>query len=157
MAAPFRLARVLRLREQIRRLRSHEAEQLAAELAATEAAATRVIAAREENGAREAASAAAGTLTPETLLIGRAYDAALATAEQAHALNVVRVGVALDAKRAQLLRDRQEEEKYVRLAANHRQRALDDEARESERTLDEIAVERFRRQQKEKEQRHGRV
>jgi flagellar export protein FliJ len=150
MAAPFRLARVLRLREQIRRLRSHEAEQLAAQLAAAEAAAARVVAERDTLGAREAAAAVAGTLTPELLRVGRAYDAALATAELAHALAVVRLGHALDAKRAQLLRDRQEEEKYVRLAANHRQRVLEDEARESERTLDEIAVERFRRQQKEK-------
>jgi flagellar export protein FliJ len=151
MAAPFRLARVLRLREQIRRLRTHEAEQLASALAAAQADAARVAAEREAVGRREAEDAAAGTLTPETLRVGRAYDAALATAEQAHALNVVRLGHALDAKRAQLLRDRQEEEKYVRLAANHRARVLEDEARELDRSLDEVAVERFRRQQTHKE------
>jgi flagellar export protein FliJ len=155
MAEPFRLARVLRLREQIRRLRTHEAEQLAAELAATEAAGARLGAEREARGAREAADAAAGLLTSETLRMGRAYDAALATAEQATALDVVRLGHALVEKRAQLLRDRQEEEKYVRLAAAHRQRMLEDEARESERSLDEVAVERFRRRQKERERSHG--
>ena len=155
MAAPFRLTRVLRLREQIRRLRTHEAEQLAAERAAAEAAAARVGAEREAIGMREAADAAAGTLTPQTLQVGRAYDAALATAEQAHGLNVVRLGHALVAKRAQLLRDRQEEEKYVRLAEAHRQRLVEDEMRESERALDEVAVERFRRQRKDKERRDG--
>jgi flagellar export protein FliJ len=155
MAGPFRLARVLRLREQIRRLRTHEAEQLATQLAAAEAEAAAVVAARAALGAREAAEAAAGTLTPDGLRVGRAYDAALATAEQAGALDVARLGHALVAKRAQLLRDRQEEEKYVRLAAAHRQRALEDEARESERALDEVAVERFRRRQKEKERSHG--
>jgi flagellar export protein FliJ len=155
MATPFRLARVLRLREQIRRLRTHEAEQLAARLAAAETAGVRVVAEREAIGTREAAAAAAGTLTPETLRVGRAYDAALATAEQAHALDVARLGRALAAKRAELLRDRQEEEKYVRLAAAHRQRVLEEEAREAERSLDEVAVERFRRQQKEKERSHG--
>jgi flagellar export protein FliJ len=154
MAAPFRLARVLRLREQIRRLRSHEAEQLAARLAAAEAAAARVVAEREALGAREAAEAAAGSLTPDTLRVGRAYDAALATAERAHAGEIVRLGQALAAKRAELVRDRQEEEKYVRLAAAHRQRVREDEARESERSLDEIAVERFRRRQREKERSH---
>jgi flagellar biosynthesis chaperone FliJ len=62
----------------------------------------------------------------------------------------VRLGHALAAKRAELLRDRQEEEKYVRLAAAHRQRVLEDEARESDRNLDEIAVDRYRRNQKER-------
>jgi flagellar export protein FliJ len=155
MAEPFRLTRVLRLREQIRRLRSHEAEQLAVELAAAETAAARVVAEREAVRAREAAEAAAGMLTSDGLRVGRAYDAALATAEQMHALHIVRLGQALVAKRAELLRDRQEEEKYVRLAAAHRQRVLEEEARESERMLDEVAVERFRRQQKEKERSHG--
>ncbi len=157
MAEPFRLARVLRLREQIRRLRSHEADQLAAQLAAAEMAVTRVADERERVGMREAEEAAAGRLTAETLRVGRAYEAALATAEQVHALNVVQIGQALAAKRAQLLRDRQEEEKYVRLAANHRQRVLEEEAHETDRALDEVAVQRFRRQQKEKERGHGRI
>ncbi|MEO6027542.1 MAG: flagellar FliJ family protein [Candidatus Binatia bacterium] len=157
MAEPFRLARVLRLREQMRRLRSHEADQLAAQLAAAEMAVARVVDERERVGAREADDAATGKLTVDTLRLGRAYDAALATAEQVHALNVVQIGHALDAKRAELLRDRQEEEKYVRLAANHRERVLEDEARETDRALDEVAVQRFRRQQKEKERGHERV
>jgi flagellar export protein FliJ len=150
MAAPFRLARVLRLREQIRRLRTHEAEQLAARVAAVRREAERVATEREQLGLAEAAQAVAGTLTPEVLRMGRDYDAALAAAERVHAENHVRLGHALDAKRAELLRDRQEEEKYVRLAAAHRQRALEDEARESDRSLDEVAVDRYRRQQKER-------
>ena len=150
MAAPFRLARVLRLREQIRRLRTHEAEQLAARVAAVRREAERVAAEREHCGLAEAAEALAGTLTPEGLRMGRDYDAALAAAERAHAADLVRLGHALDAKRAELLRDRQEEEKYVRLAAAHRERVLEDEARETDRGLDEVAVDRYRRQQKER-------
>jgi flagellar export protein FliJ len=150
MAAPFRLARVLRLREQIRRLRTHEAEQLAARLVAVRADVQRLGAEREARGLAEAQQAVAGTLTPDALRVGRDYDAALAAAERAGAEEVVRLGHALAAKRAELLRDRQEEEKYVRLAAAHRQRVLEDEARESDRNLDEIAVDRYRRNQKER-------
>ena len=153
MAAPFRLARVLHLREQIRRLRTHEAEQLAAQLAAVRVEAARVAGEREGLGMAEAQQAMVGTLTPDALYLGRAYDAALAAAERAHAENLVRLGHALDAKRAELLHERQEEEKYVRLAAAHRQRALEDEARESARSLDEIALDRYRRTQEE--HRHG--
>jgi flagellar export protein FliJ len=150
MATPFRLARVLRLREQIRRLRSHEAEQLAAQLAAVRVEAARLAGERERLGMAEAQQAMVGTLTPDALHLGRAYDAALAAAERAHAENIVRLGHALEAKRAELLRDRQEEEKYVRLGAAHWQRVLEDEAHESERTLDEIAIDRYRRTQKER-------
>ncbi len=152
MPEPFRLARVLRLREQLRRLRTHEAEQLAAELAAARADVTGIGAERERNGEVEAVEAAAGRLTVDVLRLGRAYDAALATAAAARGADAVRLGHALDAKRAEVLRARQEEEKYVRLAAAHRQRILEDEARESDRTLDEIAVDRHRRN---KEQEHG--
>jgi flagellar export protein FliJ len=154
MAAPFRLARVLRVREQIRRLRTHEAEQLATQLAAAQSQVAAVRAERDRLGVLEAEHAAAGTLTPDSLQVTRAYDGALADAERAHVAETGRLGHALDAKRAQLLRDRQEEEKYVRLAEAHRQRVREDEARESDRTLDEIAVERFRRMRKERD--HGR-
>ena len=155
MAAPFRLARVLRLREQIRRLRTHEAEQLASRLADVRAEVERLATARERCGMFEGEAALAGTLTPESLRVGRAYEAALAATERARALEAVQLGHALDAKRAQLLRDRQEEEKYVRLAAAHRQRVLEDEAREAERTLDEIAVDRHRRNRKEQDHEHA--
>jgi flagellar export protein FliJ len=151
MAAPFRLARVLRLREQLRRLRTHEAEQLVTELAAARAEVARIAGEREHNGAVEAAEAVAGRLTVESLRVGRAYDAALAAAEAVRVADAVRIGHALDAKRAEVLRARQEEEKYVRLAEAHRERILEDETRETDRALDEIAVDRHRR----KEQSHG--
>jgi flagellar export protein FliJ len=148
MAAPFRLARVLRLREQIRRLRTHEAEQLATQLTAVHAEIARIIDQRERRGLREIEEARHGLLTPDSLQVGRAYDAALAVAEKTQVREGARLELALAAKRAELLRDRQEEEKYVRLAAAHRQRVLEDEAREAERSLDEIAVDRHRRNQK---------
>lgn len=149
MAEPFRLQRVLRLREQIRRLRTHEAEQLASRLAAVRAEIEHLATARERCGTFEGEAALAGTLTPESLRVGRAYEASLAATERARALEAVQVGHALDAKRAQLLRDKQEEEKYVRLAAAHRVRVLEDEARETERTLDEMAADRHRRNRKD--------
>jgi flagellar biosynthesis chaperone FliJ len=145
MAEPFRLQRVLRLREQIRRLRTHEAEQIASRLAAVRAEIEHLATARERCGTFEGEAALTGTLTPESLRVGRAYEAS----ERARALEAVQLGHALDAKRAQLLRDKQEEEKYVRLAAAHRARVLEDEAREAERTLDEIAADRHRRNRKD--------
>ena len=150
MAAPFRLARILRLREQMRRLRTHEAEQLATRLAAVHAETARIVDERDQRGLREAEEARLGLLTPDSLQVSRAYDAALAVAEKLHTEEGARLGLALAAKRAEVLRDRQEEEKYVRLAAAHRQRVLEDEAREVERSLDEIAVDRHRRNQKER-------
>jgi len=148
----FRLARIHRLREQLRRLRAHEAEQLAGRLAAARGEIVRLEAERERVVAEEGRAAVAGTLTPESLRVGRAYDAALADAEAIAARAVVEIGRALEAKRAELLEARQEEEKYTRLAAAHRQRVLEEEARELDRALDEIAVDRHRRRQKE--QRH---
>lgn len=149
MAAEFRLARVLRLREQMRRLRAHEVEQLAVELVAARAHAARIVAERERVVTEEGEAAAAGTLTPAGLQVGREYEAALAAAEAAQAREIVRLGQALEAKRAELVEARQEEEKYVRLAEAHRQRVLEEEAHELDRMLDEIAVDRHRRRQKE--------
>jgi flagellar export protein FliJ len=149
MTAPFRLARVLRLREQMRRLRAHEVEQLAVRLAAARAEIARLAAERLRAGEHEAALARDGRLTPDALHVARRYAAALAAAEEAAARAGRELAQALDAARAELLRARQEEEKYVRLAAAHRERVLVDEARETERTLDEIAVDRFRRRRKE--------
>lgn len=151
MPTPFRLARVLRLREQMRRLRAHEAEELAAALVAARAAVARTVAERERVVTEEGRAAAAGTLTPEALQLGRAYEAALADAEVAQELEVVRIGQALDAKRVELLAARQEEEKYVRLADAHRQRVLAEEQRALDAMLDEIAVDRHRRRRKEQE------
>ena len=150
MATPFRLARVLRLREQIRLLRMHEAEHLVERIATVRGESLRVAAERERRGVLEAQQAVAGTLTPDGLHVGRAYDAALAALERAHVDDLVKLRQALAAKRVELLRDRQEEENYVRLAAAHRQRGLEDEAHGFERTLDEIAIDRYRRNQKER-------
>jgi flagellar export protein FliJ len=149
MAAPFRLARVLRLREQMRRLKTHEAEQLAARLAVVRDEAAQIVAERERLGEVEEEAARTGMLTPDTLRVGRAYDDALASAEAARLAAIVKLGHALDTKRAEVLRARQEEEKYLRLAEVHRQRVLEEEAHEFDRTLDEIAVDRHRRNQKE--------
>ena len=96
MAGPFRLARVLRLREQIRKLRSHEVAELLARLAALRVAAARLADERERRGLDEAAEAAAGRLTPDALLIGSTYERALRRAEDEHAAEFARLAVALE-------------------------------------------------------------
>lgn len=149
MAAPFRLARVLRLREQLRRLRAHEAEQLAAQLTAARQEAMHIATERERCGEEEGRAALAGLLTPVSLQIVRTYDGALASRERAQHAEVERLAAALEVKRAELRRERQEEEKYVRLAEAHRQRTMAEEARELDRALDEIAIDRHRRNRKE--------
>ena len=150
MAEPFRLERVLRVRAQLRKLRQHETEELAARLAGARVAAARLADERERCGAAEAADAAAGRLTPERLRVARDYERALGDAEMTQLAEVARLVAALERKRVELRRERQEEEKYVRLADAHRQRVLAEEARESERALDEIAIDRHRRGRKER-------
>ena len=150
MPAPFRLARVLRLHEQLRRLRAHEADQLAAQLNAARRAAARLAAERERCAEDEGRAARAGLLTPATLQVGRTYDDVLATREEEARAEIERLAAALERKRAELRRERQEEEKYVRLADAHRQRTLAEEARELDRALDEIAIDRHRRNRKER-------
>jgi len=150
VAEPFRLQRVLRVREQLRKLRQHEAEELAARVAAARLAAARLAEEHERAGAVEAADAAAGRLTPESLRVARDYERALGDAEAALRAEVCRLAVALEGKRVELRRARQEEEKYVRLADAHRQRVVAEEAREAERALDEIAIDRHRRGRKER-------
>ena len=120
-----------------------------AALAAARTEVVRIVAERERVVLEEGQAAAAGMLTPDALQVGRAYEAALAAAEVAKGLEVVRIGQALDAKRAELLAARQEEEKYVRLAEVHRQRVLEEEQRALDAMLDEIAVDRHRRRRKE--------
>ena len=100
---------------------------------------------RERLGVEEAQAAAAGTLSPEGLRLGRAYDRALATAEAAWNARADATRAALAAKREELVRARWEERKLGRLEQQHRVRVAEEEAQADARTLDELAMARHAR------------
>jgi flagellar export protein FliJ len=140
MTTSFRLARVLRLRRQLRRLRHHEAETLAAGLATLEEEGRQLATLRMQLGEEEAVATAAGALTPALLQLRRRYDHALAAREGAAAALAREQRGALDAKREELLDARREERKLLRLEAVHRQRVAEAEERRIDRLLDELAL-----------------
>ena len=137
--AAFRLARVLRLREQMRR---SDARGRAARRDRRDAPARarELGAARDRRAAEEAHAAAEGSLEPDALHVGRGYDAALAAAERRCAADAVAAPAALDAKRVELQHERREERKVLRLEETHRQRAGDEEAHRTSVLLDELAI-----------------
>lgn len=137
--AAFRLARVLRLRGQVRRLRQLEADALAAD-AAELAARGRALADERDRRADDEARVAAGLLGVDELQIGRAYDDALAEAERRCRAEAERVVTALAAKRVELQEERREERKFERLAAVHREREAEHEAQATSVLLDELAI-----------------
>jgi flagellar export protein FliJ len=138
--AVFRLARLVRLRTQMRQLRQHEADALATTAATLAARAQALAAARDRRAADEARAAAAGLLDPALFQVGRGYDAVLADAERRCAADAAAVAAALDAKRAELQHERREERKFLRLEDAHRQRAADEEAHRTSVLLDELAI-----------------
>jgi len=140
MTTSFRLARVLRLRRQLRRLRRQEADALAAGVATLEEEGRQLATLRTRLGEEEAAAAAAGVLTPALLQLRRAYDHALAARERTAAARATEQRSALDAKREELLEARREERKLLRLEAVHRQRVAEAEGRRLDRLLDELAL-----------------
>ena len=149
-ATTFRLARLLRLRAQVRQLRQHEADELAAGLVALEEQARTLAAERERQGAAEAAAAAAGALTPATLQLGREYDLALAAREQALATAVAEQRAALATKREELAHEHREERKFQHLEEAHRQRVSEEEGRHTDRLLDELAAQAHGRGRKDR-------
>jgi flagellar export protein FliJ len=145
MAGAFRLARLLRLRSQLRRLREHEAATLARRVAALTAEAAAVAAERERQGEAEARAAAAGMLTPARLHLGREYAAALADAERKCRIALHEAARQLDAKRDELLASHREERKVQRLEEGHRARVAEAATQGVARALDEVAIDRHRR------------
>jgi flagellar export protein FliJ len=137
MATSFRLARVLRLRGQLRRLRQHEADALAARVATLEAEGEALAHAREELAAAEAGR---GPLTAESFRLGRAYDAALADRGRETAQAAVETRAALGVKREELLHEHREERKFLHLEEAHRERVAVEDARAADRLLDELAI-----------------
>jgi flagellar export protein FliJ len=145
MAPSFRLARLLRLRAQLRSLKEAEVEQLATRLDAAEAGVREVGAARRRHAAAEQAAAGAGRLTADELQLGRVYDAALAERERRCGAVVEEIRAALAAKRAQLIHQHREERKVRTLEEQFNQRASEAEQRRAERTLDELVIDRHER------------
>jgi flagellar export protein FliJ len=145
MAGTFRLARLLRLRTQLRRLREHEAATLARRVETLTAEAAEVAAERERQGDAEARAAAAGLLTPAQLHLGREYAAALADAEQKCRTALHEASRQLAAKRDELLASHREERKVQRLEEGHRARVAEASTQHAARALDEVAIDRHRR------------
>jgi flagellar export protein FliJ len=140
MATASRLTRMLRLRTQLRTLRQHEVDTLAATAAALAVRRRALDDERERRAAEEARAAAGGLLAPETFHLGRRYDAALAAEERRCGAEATEVGEALAAKRAELQEERREERKFERLAETQRRRAAEAESRATEVLLDELAI-----------------
>jgi len=139
--AAFRLDRVLRLRTQLRRLRMHEAETLAGELAMVRRRAEALAAARDEHA--RVSAALAGTGMPATeFQLGSAYDAALADEERHCRLEEERTVAALLAKRTEIESERREERKLEQLEVLHRDREIEEEAHRTATLLDELALRR---------------
>lgn len=149
METGFRLARVLRLQQQMRRLRQHEADSLSRNLASIERKGASLAGVREQLHQDEARAARSGPLMPEIWWLRRTFDAALAFTQRQFASQAAEHRAALEAKRTQLAQERREERKFLRLEDTHRRRVLDSEDRASARLLDEIAIEAHRRTRKE--------
>ncbi len=140
MATSTRLVRMLRLRTQIRTLRHHELEMLAAQAAAIADRRRALDDAREQRGADEARAAAAGLLAPETFHVGRRYDAALADEERRCAVEAERLAGAIVRKRAELQEERREERRFEHLVEAQRRRTEEEESRAAAVVLDELAI-----------------
>jgi len=140
MATSARLARVLRLRTQIRTLRQLELEALASRAAAVADRRHTLDDARDQRAADEARAAAVGLLAPEAFHVGRRYDAALADEERRWALEAERLAAAMVTKRAELYEERREERRFERLVETQRRRTQEEESRAAAVLLDELAI-----------------
>jgi flagellar export protein FliJ len=153
MSRPFRLSRVLNLHTQLRKLRQHEAADLAATVHSLEANRRALRAARDDLGAEEARIAGRGEFEARSLELYRSYAAALEMQEQVCAVQVEEARAALVAKRDELVAQRREERKLLRLAELHGQSVAEEDSRLADRLLDELAIQRH--DEKRKEDGHG--
>lgn len=146
MPTAARLARMLRLRTQLRKLRQHELDTLVARADALAATRRALDEARTRRAADEIRAAAGGVLTPATLQLGRRWDAVLAEQEQRCTVEASQVEAALARKRTELQEERREERKFESLVETQRLRAREGEAHAEDVMLDEHAI-----------MRHGRI
>jgi flagellar export protein FliJ len=149
MGREFRLARVLRLKTQLRQLRQLELEAMAADLASLEREASVLATARDRVAEDEAEAAHDGTLSAPLLHLMRSHAAALADLEQRAVMRVKETHALLEAKRAELREERIEEKKLVRLGEYHQERRAAEDGRTTANMLDELAIQGHERARKE--------
>ena len=145
MAVAFRLGRVLRLRETLRRVRQQERAQLVGRRSAVELQRRRATSERARVLEDEAEAAAAMVLDPAFLRLSRQFEAALATTERNLGEAAAELDRLLAQKRVELVADWREEQKLQKLTERHDARVDLEEARRTERALDELALARHRR------------
>jgi flagellar export protein FliJ len=143
MAAVFRLARVLRLRTQLRERAQDDVARARAALAQVRDAITAARAAQE--AVREAESArAAGGMTGDDLQRSRAYEAAERVREELLVQESTRLAEELVRLRDALLARRREERQLEVLRERAMERAEGEEERAAMQLLDDLALRRER-------------
>ena len=135
----FRLARVLRLRAQLRQQAQEEVLGTVAVLARLEEDAEAARAAQDDVRATEDAAMPAGVSGAE-LASWRAYEAAQAARELAIEDEQLRASAELARQRETLLERRREERKLEHLRERAAERALELEGRATTVLLDELAL-----------------
>jgi len=144
MAVRFRLARILRLRTQLRRLAEDEVARTGARLAALhdDVAAVR----RTQEAARAAAETAVrGGLTGAELHRWGQWDDALHARESVLTDESARVAEELVGRRGELVARRRDERQLERLGERAAARGRVEEERASGRLVDELALRRHGR------------
>jgi flagellar export protein FliJ len=136
----FRLARVLRLRTQLRERAQEEVGRVRADIARTSEALAAVRAVREASRAAEAA--AAHELTGETLLRFRRHEATAWAREEALGRERARLGEEMVARRQTLVARRREERQLELLRERTAERTDAVEERATMVLLDDLALRR---------------
>lgn len=143
MSGSFRLGRVRRLQEQIRRLRQHEAESLSAQLGRLR---------RRLDGTRAERDRVASARTRPELLIDStrlgmawAYEQHLEASAGRLDRELERGDDLLRARREAIRRSRQEERKLDRLEERHAERLAERLRRHEDQQLDELSIQGFQR------------
>ncbi|HZR84490.1 MAG TPA: hypothetical protein VFD92_25550 [Candidatus Binatia bacterium] len=146
MAVAFRLGRVLRLRETLRRTRQDDVARLVVRRAGVEGERRRVVSERARVLEGEAEAAAHMVLDPAFLSLSRQFEAALAATESHLAEAAAELDRLVARGREELIGERREERKLLTLAERHRARLELEERWRADRELDELALARHRRE-----------
>jgi flagellar export protein FliJ len=143
MSPAFRLGRVRRLQEQIRRLRQSEAEALSSQLVRLR---NRLDVTRAERERVAAARAQRDQMVDATRLgMAWAYEQHLEESATRLDRELTRGRELLRARQDAVRKSRQEERKLDRLEERHRERVLEADQRREEGMLDELSLQGFRR------------
>jgi flagellar export protein FliJ len=138
MAAPFRLARVLRLRTRLREQAQEELREAAAALVTVRERIAAIAAAADASRAAEEAAAAKG-MTAVELARFRAYEDARAAEIAALAEEAKRLGEEIERRRTALLERRRGERQLERLRERNEERHATEAAKNAAILLDDLA------------------